>query len=105
MYSAGDVVVSYFPYADSDGEKARPAVVLFEEKGNIIMAGITSNPFMKGIPLLKSEGMVVDSVIKTNYLYTTSENFIKKRVTVLSSLKRKMLFDAMLSHLAQLKGN
>ena len=103
MYNAGDVVVSFFPYADSDGEKARPAVVLFEDKGNIIMAGITSNPNMKGIPLTTSEGMVVNSVIKTNYIYTTSETFIKKRVTVLSIQKRKALFEAMVLHLNPLK--
>ena len=102
MYNAGDIVVSYFPFADSEGLKVRPAVVLFKERDNIVLAGITSNPSMKGIPLTKKEGVIVDSVIKTNYIYTTSEAFVKRKINELTSTKRKLLFDAMVSHLGQL---
>ncbi len=99
MYEAGDIVISYVPFADTDGLKVRPAVILFAAYGNIVMAGITCNPHMKGIPLTKEDGVVEDSVIKTNYIFTASEARIKKKVTKLSLSKRKLVFDSMVSHL------
>jgi mRNA interferase MazF len=45
-------------------------MVLFEELGDVIIAGITSNKNMDGTPLLKSEGALKDSVIKLNYIFT-----------------------------------
>jgi len=66
-------------------------VVLFEEFGNIVIAGITSNTQMKGIPLTKKEGAVKDSVIKLNYIFTTADPFIKKTLFSLSKEKKKIV--------------
>ena len=40
-------------FTDTFEIKERPAVVLFEEFGNIVIAGITSNTKMKGIALTR----------------------------------------------------
>jgi mRNA interferase MazF len=70
MLRAGDVILAAVQFTDKGEVKTRPGVVLFEELGNIVIAGITSNLKMKGIPLSKHEGAVKDSVIKLNYIFT-----------------------------------
>ena len=62
MSRAGDVVVARVQFTDTFEIKKRPALVLFEDFGNVVVAGITSNPKMSGIPLSKGEGAVKDSV-------------------------------------------
>lgn len=64
---------------------------MFEEYGNIVVAGITSNLDMNGISLTKKEGAVVDSVIKLNYIFTISEKMVQKKLFVLSSEKKKII--------------
>ena len=49
MYSFGDVVLANVQFTDTFEIKTRPALVLFEDFGNIVVAGITSNTEMKGI--------------------------------------------------------
>jgi|TARA_Y100000310_G_scaffold206707_1_gene207140 mRNA interferase MazF len=89
MLSFGDVVLAEVQFTDTFEIKNRPAVVLFEEHGNIVVAGITSNLKMEGISLLKKEGAVKDSVIKLNYLFTISEKMVKKTLFSLSLEKKK----------------
>jgi len=60
-----DVILASVQFTDTAEVKTRPAVVLFEELGNVVIAGVTSNLKMKGIPLTRSEGAITDSVIKT----------------------------------------
>ena len=91
MHKLGDVVLAQMQFVDTFELKKRPAVVLFEEYGNIVVAGITSNAEMKGIPLLKKEGALKDSVIKLNYIFTISEKMIEKKLFVLSSEKKKLI--------------
>ena len=91
MHKFGDVVLAQMQFVDTFELKKRPAVVLFEEYGNIVVAGITSNTEMKGIPLLKKEGAIKDSVIKINYIFTISEKMIEKRLFALSSEKKKII--------------
>ena len=50
MYRPGDVVLAKVQFTDTFEIKTRPALVLFEEYGNIVVAGITSNPIRHGIP-------------------------------------------------------
>jgi mRNA interferase MazF len=102
MFKAGDVVLAFVPFVDSLQIKRRPAVVLFEEMGNVVVAGITSNAAMKGIPFLKSDGAAVDSIIKPNYLFTIPESQIQKRLMGLSPEKRKQVFDALSKRLSAL---
>jgi len=56
MLSSGDVVLAQVQFTDTFEIKTRPAVVLFEEFGNVVVAGITSNPSMKDVVLTKKTG-------------------------------------------------
>jgi len=104
MLRPGDVVIARVQYTDTSEIKSRPAVVLFEEFGNVVVAGITSNLNMKGIPLSKSEGAVKDSVIKLNYIFTISEQMIYKVSFHLSPEKKRLIFDELTERLCELKG-
>jgi mRNA interferase MazF len=90
-------------FTDSADVKIRPALVLFEELGNVVVAGITSNLKMKGIPLPKSEGAIKDSVIKLNYIFTISEEMISKVIFHLSKEKKALIFDELNNKLSGLK--
>ena len=103
MLKAGDVIVASVQFADSDEVKTRPAVVLFEELGNVVIAGITSNLKMKGIPLFKSEGVLKDSVIKLNYIFTISNEMVSKVIIHLSKEKKGLIFDELTKKLGGLK--
>ena len=91
MHKFGNVVLSEMQFVDTFELKKRPALVLFEEYGNVVVAGITSNTEMKGIPLLKKEGAIKDSVIKLNYIFTISEKMIAKKLFSISSEKKKIV--------------
>jgi mRNA interferase MazF len=78
-------------------------VVLFEELGNVVVAGITSNLKMKGIPLTKKEGAVKDSIIKLNYIFTISNEMASQVLFHLSTEKKKLIFDELEKRLGQLK--
>ena len=93
MLKAGDVIIASVQFTESAEVKTRPAVVLFEELGNVVIAGITSNLKMKGIPLSKSEGAVKDSVIKLNYIFTISDEMVSRVVFHLSKQKKRLIFD------------
>jgi mRNA interferase MazF len=101
-FNSGDVVIAKVQFTDTFEIKTRPAVVLFEELGNVIIAGITSNKSMDGIPFLKSDGAVKDSVIKLNYIFTVSENMISKIIMRLSSEKQKEIYGGILKKLRNL---
>jgi mRNA interferase MazF len=103
MFKSGDVVLVKVQYTDTFEIKKRPAVVLFEEFNNIVVAGITSNLNIKGVPLTKKEGAVKESVIKLNYIFTISEFMIEKTLFHLSSSKKKMIFDELTKRLSTLE--
>ena len=105
MPRAGDVIIASVQYTDTDEVKIRPALVLFHELGNTVIAGITSNPRMKGIPLTKSEGAVKDSVIKLNYLFTISDEMIIKVAFHLSMEKKRLVYNELCSRLEGLRLN
>lgn len=91
MHKFGEVVLAFVQFADTFEIKKRPALVLFEDMGNVVVAGITSNTKMKGISLLKKEGAVKDSVIKLNYIFTISEKMIEKTLFSISAEKKKII--------------
>ncbi len=99
MLRPGDVILAKVQYTDTFEVKQRPAVVLFEELGNIVIAGITSNTSMKGIPLTKEEGAVRDSVIKLNYIFTISDAMIVKRLFHLSREKKNIIHEELLKRI------
>lgn len=91
MLKFGDVILAEVQYTDTFEVKNRPAVVLFEEYGNVVAVGITSNLSMKGIPLTKKEGAVANSIIKLNYIFTISENMVKKYLFRISQEKKSLI--------------
>ena len=103
MLKAGDVIVASVQFTDTAEIKTRPAVVLFEELGNVVIAGVTSNLKMKGIPLTKSEGAIKDSVIKLNYIFTISDEMVSKVIFRLSKEKKRVIFDELSKRLDGLK--
>jgi mRNA interferase MazF len=103
MLKAGDVIVASVQFTDTTEVNTRPAVVLFEELGNVVIAGITSNLKMKGIPLSKSEGAIKDSVIKLNYIFTISDVMVSKVIFHLSQEKKRLIFDELSKKLGKLK--
>lgn len=102
MPKAGDVILTNVQFTDTFEIKKRPALILFEELDNIVVAGITSNTEMKGIPLTKKEGAIKDSVIKLNYIFTISKAMIEKTLFSLSREKKKKVFDELVKRLKDL---
>jgi len=103
MLRAGDVVIASVQFTDTADVKTRPAVVLFEELGNVVIAGVTSNLKMKGIPLTRSEGAIKDSVIKLNYIFTISSEMVSKVILHLSKEKKRLIFEELSKRLDGLK--
>jgi mRNA interferase MazF len=103
MLKAGDIIVASVQFTDTAEVKTRPAVVLFEELGNVVIAGITSNLKMKGIPLTKSEGAIKDSVIKLNCIFTISQEMVSKVIFNLSDEKKALIFEKLTEKLGGLK--
>ena len=101
MHKSGDVILTSIQFADTYEIKRRPAVVLFEEFENIVVAGITSNTQMQGISLTKKEGAIKNSVIKINYLFTISKAMIQKTLFQLSKEKKQILFNELTKKLNQ----
>ncbi len=102
MLDSGDVVLAAIQFVDSFELKKRPAVVLFKEFGNVIVAGMTSNTKMKGVRLSPKDGAAKESVIKTNYIFTIPEKAIQKRLFRLNREKRQELYDNLLARLSML---
>lgn len=89
MYDAGDVILVKIQFTDTYEIKKRPALILFQEHDNIVVAGITSNKLMKGIKLTKKDGAIKDSVIKLNYIFTISKILVEKKLFSLTKQKRQ----------------
>ena len=99
MHRFGEVILSQVQYADTFEIKKRPALVLFEEKGNIVVIGITSNPKMEGVPLTKKEGVIKNSIIKLNYIFTISEKMVDKTLFSISEEKKKKVKEELISRI------
>jgi len=99
LLKGGDIILTKIQFTDTFEVKTRPAVVLFEEFDNIVVAGITSNLKMEGLPLTKKEGAVKDSVIKLNYIFTISKSMISKVLFHLNSKKKHEIFKELIKRL------
>lgn len=99
MLKLGDIVLAEVQYTDTFEVKTRPALVLFEEYDNVVVAGITSNLEMEGISLLKKEGAIKDSIIKINYIFTISNKMVKKTLFKLSDEKKKLVVSEIVNRL------
>lgn len=103
MLKPGDIVLTNVQFTDTFEVKKRPALVLYEDKGNIVVAGVTSNLKMEGISLNKEDGAIKDSVIKLNYIFTISEMMIEKVLFSLTKTKKKEVFEKLVEKLSGLK--
>ena len=99
MHKFGEIILASVQYIDTFEIKKRPALVLFEDSGNVVVAGITSNLKMKGIPLHKKEGAIRESVIKLNYVFTISEKMIEKVLFSITKEKKEIIKNELLSKL------
>lgn len=102
MPKSGEVVLAWVQFTDANELKKRPALVLFEEKGNLVVAGITSNLEMKGIRVGPKDGLMKESVIKTNYIFTLTSQAIEKTLCTLPLSKHREVHLALCSRLAGL---
>ena len=102
MPKAGDIILAKIQFADTFEIKIRPALILFEEYDNFVIAGITSNKNMDGIPLTKKEGLVKDSVIKLNYIFTISKAMINKVLFHITKEKKKLVYEGLMNKLKDL---
>lgn len=91
MYNFGDIILAEVQFTDTFEVKVRPALVLFEDCDNLVVAGITSNTQMKGIPLTKKDGAFKDSVVKINYIFTISDKMVKKFLFRISKEKKEII--------------
>ena len=89
MHNFGEVILATVQFTDTFEVKKRPVLVLFEEQGNVVVVGITSNLNMKGVPLTKKEGSFKESIIKLNYIFTISERMIERVLFSVSKEKRE----------------
>lgn len=104
MLEPGDVVLTKVQYTDTFEIKRRPALVLFEEMNNVVIAGITSNLKMDGVPLSKEEGAIKESVIKLNYIFTVSTLMVEKVLFKLNKEKKMKVYEGLNDKLSGLKG-
>jgi mRNA interferase MazF len=102
LYKSGDVVLVPVQFTDTDEVKKRPGLVLFEDHDNIVIAGITSNVKMDGIPLTVAEGAIKDSVIKLNYIFTVSAIMIDSVLFSLTKERRAIVHDALVEKISAL---
>ena len=100
---AGDVILVKVQFTDTFEIKARPALVLFEEFNNVVVACITSNTEMQGISITKEEGAVKDSIIKLNYIFTISRAMISKNLFSLNKKKKEEIYNELTRKLESLK--
>ncbi len=99
MHKFGEVILAHVQFTDTFEIKLRPALVLFEEYSNIVVAGITSNLEMDGVSLTKEEGAIKKSVIKLNYIFTISEQMIQKKMFSISEEKKKIVREELMKRI------
>ncbi|MCF7861481.1 type II toxin-antitoxin system PemK/MazF family toxin [Candidatus Woesearchaeota archaeon] len=99
MFRPGDVILAKVQYTDTFEIKKRPALILFEEYSNVVIAGITSNRSMNGISLTVKDGAIKDCVIKLNYIFTISEKMVEKVLFTLSKEKKDSVYKQLSSKL------
>lgn len=102
LFKAGDIILAKVQFTDTFEIKTRPALVLYEEFDNLIVAGITSNLKMNGIPLSKKEGAIKDSIIKLNYIFTISSPMVHKVLFHLNKETKHKVFEELKKRFSEL---
>jgi len=97
----GSVVLVPFPFTDFSAEKLRPAIVLYENDDDAVVAFISSKRpsvmIPTGIPVLRSQqdfsatGLKTDSVIRLDKIATIIRTRIAGRIGELPPEMRSMV--------------
>jgi mRNA interferase MazF len=103
MFNAGDVVVATVKLGDGGRESTRAAVVLFEEYDSVVVAGMTSSTFARGIPVTRREGAPRDGVIRLNYIFTVPRDSLSRPLFRLGREKRKVVLNELIKRLSGLE--
>ncbi len=103
MLSPGEIVATSVKLQEGGPESTRAVVVLYEDYSNVVVAGMTSNPYVKGIPVTRKEGAPKDSVIKLNSIFTVDREKVSKPLFRLSKEKKKLLLESLIKLLSGLE--
>jgi len=93
----GDIVVTSFPFSDLTAAKRRPALILASFENEFILAQVTSEPKFDQyfIPLRNAElekgNLAVDSWVRINKLFTSSNTLILYKIGAIKEWKRKRI--------------
>ena len=98
--SVGKIALVPFPFSDLSNAKLRPAVVLAAtEKGDLILAQITSNPYSDSLAIEITDAHFIEgslkriSYVRPGKLFTSSETLINKYVGTLNSEKLSQVIE------------
>jgi hypothetical protein len=77
----GDIILATIQFTDTFEVKTRPAFVLWVDRQNITIAGLTSNTVRAGVPYTKKDGAFLDSVIRLDYVFTIDASLVQRKIT------------------------
>lgn len=91
-HAIGDIVAVRFPYSDLRSSKIRPGLVVgLAEFGNLIICQITSSPYASKIAIRitkeQAPGMLRDSYVRPDKIFTADESLILRGVSALAPHK------------------
>lgn len=89
----GEIVLIPFPFTDLSGSKLRPVVVLFESDLDVLVCFITSklkfnNKYDVSVPKTASNGLKVDSLLKTSKIATIDKILVVGKLGMLSASEK-----------------
>ena len=98
MFKKGDIVVIPVPFTDNATVKKRPAVVLFNNFGDVLVAQITSKVYsdnlsFKLMPADVSVALPKQSYVRIYKLFVMQEYLIEKKVSELFPFAYSQLVD------------
>jgi mRNA interferase MazF len=92
--SIRDVIFIKFPFSDLSNAKLRPALIVgLSDNNDYILCQITSknygsaNPLKLQIDSFESGGLIIDSFVRVNKIFTANINIINKKVATITKTK------------------
>lgn len=88
-YKSGDIVLCNCPFLDSNDYKKRPALIVYSSGNHFIMCPVTSNLNRPGVFVGVEDGLPINSVIRTDYIFTILKNTVIKKYLSLNFKKKE----------------
>ncbi len=90
--TVGSIIAVKFPFSDLSADKIRPALVLaIAEFGDLIVCQITSSPYTSTVWIKitqdDAKGMITDSYIRPDKLFTADQSLVVRTITSISAQK------------------